>query len=226
MIKVKKPKFDYLFIDESGDPGLRGSSYYICSVFHVNDLSLHQLNSIICNFRFMFDHYNELHSYHLSSGKLRKLNGLLRKKRRYFKCSSVYLDKKAYRGPYLRSIGSYSANSNRFRKYMYRQVLNLHFHKFQLDTSKAELVLDRSSLSNIELANLESYLNKYGKIPKKINYLTSVDSKYVDLIQLADLVCAHFKPDASNHFIKSGLSYSFINSKDISLENATGEVFP
>lgn len=217
---------DFLFIDESGDPGPRGSTYYACAVLHVTAQNIKHLYSAVAAYRFIMDDYDELKSYRIPHTKLCRLNRLLKKKSRYFKCSAVYLSKQNYTGPYLHTRSGYRSNPTLFRKYMYRQVLNLHFQKFSLSSRHVELVMDRSSLNPTHINNLESYLNRYGNIPVSLHSLTSVDSRYVDLIQLADLVCAQYKPDSTGAIGRlQGLSYSFINAKDITLANALGETY-
>jgi hypothetical protein len=169
------------------------------------------------------DDYEELKSHRIPSSKLQRINRLLKKKSRYFKCSAIFIDKPKYTGPYLNKIGRYKSNPNLFRKYIYRQVLNLHFKKFKLNSKYVEIVLDRSNLNNLDMQNLRQYLNRYGNIPHPISELVSVDSRYVDLVQLADLVCAQYKPNSSGVLgALPGFSYSFINSKDITLENSLG----
>lgn len=82
-------------------------------------------------------------------------------------------------------------------------------------------MFDRSNLSSEDFANLKVYLKRYSKIPR-LDCLTEVDSCYVDCIQLADVVGYQFRPDVKG---TNGLSYSFINFKDISSENASGEKY-
>jgi len=223
--KKKRLKHNFIFIDETGDPGPRGSDYYACCVLHVCADNFKHLYSVMCVYRFVLDYYRELKSFKIKDSKLKKLNRLLYKKRRYFRCSVAYLDKKQYRGPYLHSTGKYKSNPNLFRKYIYRQTLDLHFAKYSLYSNKVEVVIDRASLNEGELENLLTYLRKFCLIPR-IDYLTSVDSRYVDLVQLADLICGQYKTDGTYEIgKKEGFSYSFINDKNITYENARGEKY-
>lgn len=126
---MKKAKRDFIFIDENGDPNPGGSSHYVCSLIHVTDADIHHLHSLLSSFRFLLDHYHEIHAYKISLPRFIKINRLLRKKSRYFKCSVVYLTKNDYKGFYLNNKGIRRVDPNFFRKYLYRQVIDLHFSK-------------------------------------------------------------------------------------------------
>lgn len=220
-MKQRKPKRDFLFIDESGDPNIRGSNYYCCSLIHVTDADIGYLSSVVSDFRFFYNYHQELHSHKLSVSRLAKLNMLLRRKRRHFKASVVFLDKAAYKGFYLRDRGRRKASSNLFRKYIYRQVIDFHFGNFEAATRHVELVFDRSNLSHNDISNLISYLQKWSRLPKTEKFV-EVDSKYVDLIQVADLIAYFFTPGILDKK-ENGFSHSFIHHKDITYENARGE---
>lgn len=219
----KNPKIDFLFIDESGDPGIRGTNYYTCCVLHVTDISLHEVVQKISEFRFYFDHYHEIHSHKLSKNRLRKLNQLLRKKKRHFKSSVVTLDKKNYKGFYLKDRGLKKADSNLFRKYIYRQVVDFHFLNHKIETKRVELVLDRANLSSEDMDNLEGYLRRWSLLPR-LDALTEVDSKYTDCIQVADVIASCFRPEILEDKY-SGFSHKIADHKDITFENAKGEKY-
>lgn len=221
-MKKDRAKTDFIFIDESGDIGLKGTPYYSCSLIHVTNSNLKHLTESINKFRFFYDHYSEIHSRDLSPARLRKINNIINKKKRFFKTSVVYLNKEKYTGYYLRDKGKRKANPNLFKKYIYRQVIDLHFKKYILETNRVELILDKANLSEDDFINLKTYLKRWSLIPK-IDSLIEVDSKYIDYIQLADVIASFFKPKIKGN--SNGFSYSFINSKDISLENSRGEKY-
>lgn len=217
-----KARRDFIFIDETGDPGKKGTPYYICTLFHVTDAAIMHLYSAVCTYRFMLDHYHEMHGHNLSLHRSRKLNKILSKSKKYFNCSVVMVSKESYKGPYLDRYES-KRNPVLFRKFIYRQVLNFHFSKHKPLTKHLEIVLDRSNLSQSDFNNLRGYIYKYGNCPN-LEIITEVDSKYVELLQLADVLGRQFVGKISGDPTETeGFDYNFINYKDITLENALGD---
>lgn len=187
-----KPEF--IFIDESGDPGppVEGSnSVYILVALHLSDAALRQAQRHLTAFR-----------YHHGVSKELKDTGALLKDRftpvtrallEFFAelvptgeatATGHWLRKDTYiagGGPYLASPGQ----SSQFRHFQLRLLLERH------KTSRpwgplVDLVLDRWSMSDAQRTNLQTYLKGNWRL-HPIGDLTFVDSRYVDMVQVVDL---------------------------------------
>ncbi|MEM2174328.1 MAG: DUF3800 domain-containing protein [Candidatus Micrarchaeia archaeon] len=224
-------KRDFLFIDEAGDPGIfskGGSRYYIMGLIHLTDESIKEINIHLEAFRYFGHIKRELISTRLN--KLQKEQILkifeMAKLNNYFiKASAIYLDKEKYQGPYLEKpttanpevIFISRENINRFRNLMVRKLLEFHFSYIEPQSREIEIVIDRFYSSEEQEQKLRNYLrtDKYNKIPDFL-HIIQADSRYVELLQIADYVSGIIK---EKFFVHPDRNYEdfikFINVKEI-----------
>jgi hypothetical protein len=175
--------------------GLEGTSqYYGVTLLHVTDVSLREMTEHFCRMRYFNGLNKELKDIHKNPTLLRFVCDIyewLRNKNEAF-CTSVYLQKDEYTGPYLSEAGYGGYDPQKFRNYVFRRALEYHFHKHTEHTEEIEIVIDRYDGSNTAEADLFAYLQGNYNIPN-ILHLVQVDSRYVEGIQLADLLSRTIK---------------------------------
>lgn len=181
---------EFLFIDESGDPGLIGNPIYILIGIHVTASALDEMSRHVVAFRYHHDVVREFKAQRwadklspAASHLLGFLGDLTATER--LTTSANWLDKDTYRaggGPYLSSPGE----SWRFRNYQIRRLLERHRQRRPWG-AELELVIDRWKMPPAVRTNLEQYLRGNWRLRPVIADLTFVDSAYVDAIQVADI---------------------------------------
>jgi hypothetical protein len=95
-----------------------------------------------------------------------------------------WLDKATYKvngGPYL-----VAGQSTKFRHFQIRLLLERH-RKRRAWGSEVDIVLDRWSMSQEQRINLENYIKGNWHL-RPVGHVTTVDSAYVDAIQVVDLL--------------------------------------
>jgi hypothetical protein len=198
----KQPKRDFLFIDESGDPGLF-TDYYIVGILHVTDVDIKKLNVDLGAFRYFGNVNAELKSGSTKPFRKERLLQIL--KNSDAKMSASYIIKSEYEGPFL------GKESNKFRHYILRQAIFEHFKVYNAESNEIEVIIDRFENEHFE-STLRSYLrvNKFNPLPSLLHIIMA-DSRYVDLLQVADWVAGcvkdkffkNTKTDTSNiHIVK------------------------
>ena len=216
-------KHDYLFVDESGDPGyaieptsgeLLSTPYYTAAVLHIVDDAFRYLNMHMSAFRFYSRLMNELK---IPAGReqfdtLMKPIGVLAENGAGIFASVVYLDKRRYAGRYLKPGGERPQNPVRFRNFVLRRLLEHHFEKYPLLSNMYDLVLDRFDLTRNERENLAQYLARNRDIPTP-DYITHASSIYVEGLQIVHHIANGFKSKATGGSIPNALS--FVNAIDI-----------
>jgi hypothetical protein len=180
---------EFIFGDESGDPGPAGEPIYILAAVHMKDRVLHHVRYCDAAFRYHSQITKEYKDQNwaakIGPAGLRILMAMADFTDRGEVHSTVtWLDKAVYRanrGPHLAA-----GKSNEFRHYQVRRLLELH-RATHIWGSRLDVVLDRWGASQEARRNLEDYLQgNYGLRPK-IETVTLVDSLYCDLIQIVDL---------------------------------------
>jgi hypothetical protein len=208
------PKRDYVFVDESGDPGLPGSGspYFACLAMHTTDDSLAPIIDCFSDMRF-YRHFNkEMKSLDKDPFLRPRLASALAEMVRTYgvRFSVTCLEKAKYTGPYL-----VPGEGTRFRNFQLRRLLEWHFKDGAPATSECELVLDRHSHSPSQLQNLVEYVNGNYNLPN-FAAVTAVDSRYVEAIQVADLCLRMYKGKyVERQTSYQGLDLAFVRVRDV-----------
>ncbi len=217
------PKHDYLFVDESGDPGyaldaqsgeLLSTPYYTSAVLHIVDDAFRYVNMHMSAFRFYSRLMNELK---IPAGReqftiLMEPIGVLAENGAGIFASVVYLDKRRYTGRYLKPGDDRGQDAVRFRNFVLRRLLEHHFKTYSLQSSRYDLVLDRVDMTKEEREGLENYLAGNLSIPRP-NYITHASSIYVESLQIVHHVANGFKDAVTEGIIPAELS--FVSAVDI-----------
>ena len=217
------PKHDYLFVDESGDPGyaidpisgeLLSTPYYTAAVLHVVDDAFRDINRHIAGFRFYSGLNKELKIPPNGKGfhPLMEPIGVLAGMNVGIYASAVYLDKHHYSHSYLKPGGERAQDPVRFRNVVLRRLLEHHFSTYSLQSNRYDLVLDRIDATKYDLENLEEYLAGNRNIPTP-NYITHASSIYVEGLQIVHHFANGFKGAALGGRVPEALT--FVNAKDI-----------
>lgn len=179
----------YLFIDESGDPGdiaVNGSNskHYAELALQVSSSELIRFCEHMTNWRYVKGVFREFKELPGGKDLHRFLSPIIELHQEgIIKCSCVYLDKRTYTGPYLKTTSQRKANPLRFRNFVHRKLLEFHFSLYPLDTSNMEIIFDRFEMSKDALDNLEDYLRNNWNLPE-FKYITHADSVYCETLQL------------------------------------------
>ena len=174
------PKHDYLFVDESGDPGyaidpisgeLLSTPYYTAAVLHVVDDAFRDINRHIAGFRFYSGLNKELKIPPNGKGfhPLMEPIGVLAGMNVGIYASAVYLDKHHYSHSYLKPGGERAQDPVRFRNVVLRRLLEHHFSTYSLQSNRYDLVLDRIDATKYDLEDLEEYLAGNRNIPTGVD---------------------------------------------------------
>lgn len=182
---------EFLFVDESGDPGVDGTPLYVMACIHADMETLVALQTHLVNFRY----------HHGVKGELKEWGGLLKKKPTQMtrsllrfllevtepggvRASANWLRKATYRangGPHL-GPGS---TAHWFQNYQLRRLLGRHQARNGWGDN-ADLILDRWPMTEYQLMNLRNYLKGKCDLRPPPHHITIADSSYVPAIELAD----------------------------------------
>ena len=195
------PSHDYIFVDESGDPGysvdasgvLSSSPYYVAAAFHVCDDTFGDLNSHVAAFRYLAGLSRELKIPPKAPpfDPLMKPIAAMADGGKNIWASVVYLDKATYTGRYLKPGGHRPQDPVLFRNHILRCPLEFHFLNHRLATNQWDLVLDRITLTESQAANLQGYLAGNYNIPTP-THITHAASIYVEALQIVHHIAAGF----------------------------------
>jgi len=99
---TRAPKRDFIFIDESGDPGFR-STHFACLALHATDVGLRAVIECCASLRFFRAMYAELKPLHEDARLRPRLAEILRtlQDAGHVKYTATYLEKARYTGWYL-----------------------------------------------------------------------------------------------------------------------------
>lgn len=200
-----KPDKNYIFVDESGDPGkpfradktpTGASRFYIISVVPLKLTELHLLEHDILKTKVKYGFRQEIKSTIIPLTLYKALLKLLAKHRIeiYYRC----VNKGTYKGTF--AVKDKSAKNyfhNVFDTYNTVKVITRSCIEENL--IDCEVVIDRAerrvrgSPYNFELFN--NYLRKKVNIKSKrrVHYIIHADSEYVLMLQLADLISGAIK---------------------------------
>ena len=217
------PRFDYIFVDESGDPAFKldpvtsqllSSNFYVAAALHLCDDSFRDLNKHIAAFRYYSGLNRELKipSEKEEYGRLLDPIRAMSEAGRNIWASVVYVDKLRYNGSYLKPGGRRPANPVRFRNYILRRLLEHHFRKYPLQSRQYDLVLDRIDLSREETENLRQYISGNRNIPTP-THITHASSIYVEGLQVVHHIANGYKDVVNGG--SAPVALSFVNQRDL-----------
>lgn len=196
-----RPKRDFLFIDESGDPG-SFSEYYILALLHITDVSLKEINLHLGAMRYFGSVKRELKSSRITQEQREQLIRILHDAHSstFVRASAIYIPKKEYRGIYLTDRFDQKLDPSRFQNLALRRLLEYHFSICKQQSQEIELVVDRFFTSEAAENKMRGYLrkDKYGRLPAFL-HITQADSRYVELLQVADWIAGAVKERFFTH---------------------------
>ena len=212
------PKIDYFFIDESGDLGTGegdSSKYYAELVLHITDKSIPDIIKHVTNWRYIKGFNREMKVLpHMKDIEIFLAPLAEMKEKNLISCSAVYLFKKDYTGPYLKTTSPREQNPILFRNFVHRQLLEFHFSNYRAATSNLELIFDRFDMSSEAISNLNNYLNGNIRLPD-FKYITHADSKYTDFLQIASQLVNCVKDIILKTAREENTISNFISLKDL-----------
>ena len=219
-------RHDYIFVDESGDPGFRedsitgrllSSSSYVVAALHVSDDSFRHLNRHVAAFRYYSGLNRELKIPYGREEYTRLLDPIraLAEGGDSIRASAVFVDKPNYTGSYLKPGGKRPASPVRFRNYMLRRLLEHHFQRYPLRSNQYDLVLDRVELTRAETENLRRYIAGNRTIPTP-NHVTHAASIYVEGLQIVHHIANGFKRVVHGDDVPKELA--FVNARDLTVD--------
>lgn len=212
------PKRDFLFIDESGDPGTL-SPYYILGLIHVTDVSLKDVNLHLGALRYFGSVRRELKSSRITPEQRDQLHRILAHAHDncFVRSSAIYVPKSEYDGIYLTDRADQSADASRFQNLMLRRLLEYHFSVCKPQSQEVELVVDRFYRSETLEQRMKRYLreDKHGVLPAFL-HITQADSRYVELLQIADWIAGAVKEHFFTHQDRDFADlFTFINAAKV-----------
>lgn len=184
---------EFIFIDESGDPGPAGNETYILIALHTNETTLDRIRKHVVAFRYHHDVTKEFKDQRWTDklpagGPAAHLLTFMAELTDdgHITTTGVWLHKATYkagRGPYLTGA---SGDSWRFRNYQLRRLLEHHVVRRRWHEA-VDLVIDRWAMTLEQRKNLEDYLRGNFTLRPVIPWITLVDSAYCDPIQVVDI---------------------------------------
>lgn len=219
-------KHDYLFVDESGDPGFKldmsanrilSAPYYTAAVLHIVDDAFRDINRHIANFRFytMLNKELKIPPKERSFRSLIEPIGALAENAKGIYASAVYLNKRLNTGRYLKPGGERPQDPIWFRNFVLRCLLEHHFQRYSLQSDMYDLVLDRFDMTAEARNNLEWYLARNPNIPTPNYIITHASSIYVEGLQIVHHIANGYKDAASGGDVSQALS--FVNARNITI---------
>jgi len=216
-----KKSFNYIFVDESGDPGkpfktdslgdkipTGASFYYILSAVCTNSQQLFLLENKVMEVKNKFGYKKEIKSTDVSLPLYKALLNILNQLdiKAYYRL----VDKRKYKGKF---AAQGRKNHNVFDEYNLVKLVNLATRKSGfLD---AEIVIDRADrrLLDGNFENCDNYLKKRvnTKTIQRIKHVTHVNSEYVNAMQMSDLVSGAIK----DHFTKRNTDLKKVINKSL-----------
>lgn len=196
--------FNYIFIDESGDPGkpyvtdkdgnknpTGASLFYILSAICLDSKKLFALENQIMETKSKFGYRSEIKAQNIPLELYKKLLNIINE----LEINIYYrlIDKTKYKGVF--AVDGIKKLHNVFDEYNLAKLVQLAIKKCKFET--AEVVIDRSDrrLLDGKFDNFNNYLTKKvnTKTIKRIEYVTHVNSEYVNAMQMSDLISGAIK---------------------------------
>ena len=213
-------KRDFIFIDESGEPGIE-TPYYIQGLLHITDDSLKKINVHLGAFRYFSNIRTELKSTKLNQLQKEKLLNILKysiQEQVFIRASSVFVNKQNYTGNYLTEKIGVPKDATRLRHFVMCRLLQFHFQNYQIQSKEIEIIIDRFHSNEIKEQQLKNYLRKLSQVSVLPGFLHIIqaDSRYLELLQITDWIAGSVK---EKFFIHPERNYddlfTYINVKEI-----------
>lgn len=204
--------FNYIFIDESGDPGklyktdktgnkisTGASLFYILSAICLDSKKLFLVENEIMKAKNKYGYKNELKSDYIPLVLYKALLNIINKLdiQIYYRL----IDKRRYKGTF--AVDGSKKLHNVFDEYNLAKTIS--FAIKQCGFEKVEVVIDRADrrLLDGKFDNFNNYLKSKvnTKTIKRIMDVTHVNSEYVNVMQLSDLVSGVIK----DHFMRRNM---------------------
>ncbi|MBL7156451.1 MAG: DUF3800 domain-containing protein [Candidatus Pacebacteria bacterium] len=195
-------KRDFIFIDESGDPG-NETEYYILGLLHITDVSLKKMNTDLGALRYFGNIKKELKSTRLNFAQKQYLFNIIKSRinsGEFIKASALYIKKENFSGTYLFDQPGLARDATKFRHYVLRRLLEFHFKYVKPQSNEIEIIVDRFHALENKEQQLRNYLriDVHNILPKFL-HIIQADSRYVDLLQVADWVAGCVKEKFFTH---------------------------
>ena len=200
----------FVFVDETGDLGQKGTDYYGYGIVEVPVSQYARIRQILAEERWRFRLYRD---FELDPSSRPAVNVLtqLRELAEWdiISVSGFYINKGRYRGRYLTWSEIKRLNRrqwpHRLRNYLLRKALETHYSTVDIEGRSIDLVLDRIAVNSLQRQNLEDYIKSRKDIPlrepfklPRIDYVTISDSSYTGALQVAHLVADIVKKSATH----------------------------
>jgi len=195
---------NYIFIDESGDPGkpfevdsagnkvpTGASLFYILAAVPVTSEELFKLEARVLEVKHSFGYKKEIKSSDVSLDLYKALLNIFNELniKVFYRC----IDKTKYKGKF--SVDGSKEKHNIFDEYNLRKVIHLALTKRNF--LNTDIVIDRTDrrLLDGSFDNINKYILKMvnTKTKKRADFVSHVSSEYVHLMQMADLVSGAIK---------------------------------
>lgn len=182
---------DFLFIDESGDPGKSfqegSSNYFAVGCLHLTNEALQEFNRHFFSFCYFHGHFKEIKSSRFGPLKKEQIGNMIKWLAGEGAYVSVaYIDKAEYAGPYFSDTGKRPYNPTFFRNFLTRMLLEKHFANVSSSDREYDLVFDHA-VSEAAEDNLRKYLRKNYFLPN-FNSIVQCDSRYIPALQAVDVL--------------------------------------
>lgn len=219
---IRKKNFNYIFVDESGDPGkpykidddgkkipTGASLFYIVSALPTTSNELFLMEDKILEIKRQFGYKGEIKSSEISLNLYKALLEVINE----FSQKVFYrlINKETYKGKF--AVNGKKKLHNVFDEYNLAKTIS--FTVKECKFLDAEIVIDRAErrLLDGNFDNFNKYLMKKvnTKTIKRISWVTHVNSEYVNIMQLVDLVSGAIR----DYFTERNLELKRIIKKNL-----------
>lgn len=214
--------FYYIFVDESGDPGkpyeiddkgnkisTGASLFYILTALCLNSQKLFLLENRFLEVKNQYNFKSEIKSETIPLDLYKDLLQIINELK--IKIYYRLIDKLKYKGKF--AIDGIKKLHNVFDEYNLAKLVKLTILKENLN--EVEVIIDRADrrLLDGKFDNFDLYLRSKvdTKTLKRINYITHVNSEYVNAMQFSDLVSGALK----DYFTKRNQDLKKIIKKEL-----------
>jgi len=196
--------FNFVFVDESGDPGkpyeidsagnkipTGASLFYILSAVRLDSPKLFSLESKIMEIKNKYQYRGEIKAQNIPLKLYRDLLNIINELQ--IKIYYRLIDKTKYKGVF--AVDGKKNLHNVFDEYNLAKLVSFAIKMCGFD--KAEIVIDRADrrLLDGKFDNFNNYLMKKvnTKTITRVEFITHVNSEYVNAMQISDLISGALK---------------------------------